>query len=190
MADNTILNTGTGGDTIRDLARGAGTIKTQVVQLDLGGATANAEVLITAGQQVMASSVPVVIASNQTAVNVSSNDLTATGSLVAVGSVVVPTLNGADGAGVQITGTWVGTVLFEGSVDGTNFFAMSGVSFISSSTIVTSTTANGSWQFNVSGLQLFRARCSAFTSGTIVISVRSTSGSTINTMTVNEIYRR
>ena len=70
MADNTILNTGTGGDTIRDLARGAGTIKTQVVQLDLGGATANAEVLITAGQQVMTASVPVVIASNQTALPV------------------------------------------------------------------------------------------------------------------------
>lgn len=70
MADNTLLNTGTGGDTIRDLARQSGTIKTQVVQLDLGGATANAEVLITAGQQTMAASVPVVLASNQSAVPV------------------------------------------------------------------------------------------------------------------------
>lgn len=181
MADNTILNTGTGGDTIRDLARGAGTVKTQVVQLDLGGATANAEVLITAGQQVMTASVPVVIASNQTAISVASTDLTATGSLSGIGSVALPTLNGADGASVQITGTWVGTVLFEGSVDGTNFFAVSGVPFISS-TVVTSTTATGSWQFNVSGLQLFRARCSVFTSGAIVISIRSTSGSTITAM--------
>ena len=68
MADNTLLNVGTGGDTVRDLARQAGLVKTQVVQLDLGGATANAEVLITAGQQLMAASVPVVLASNQSAI--------------------------------------------------------------------------------------------------------------------------
>jgi hypothetical protein len=35
MSDNTTLNTGTGGDTIRDIDRG--TAKTQVVQLDAGG---------------------------------------------------------------------------------------------------------------------------------------------------------
>lgn len=79
MADNTLLNTGTGGDTIRDLARAAGTIKTQVVQLDLGGATANAEVLITAGQQTMALSVPIAIASNQTPVSTKSFDQSGVG---------------------------------------------------------------------------------------------------------------
>ena len=70
MADNTVLNAGTGGDTVRDLARQAGTIKTQVMQLDIGGATANAEVLVTAGQQTMAASLPVVLASNQASVPV------------------------------------------------------------------------------------------------------------------------
>lgn len=72
MADNTLLNSANvaGGDSVRNLARQAGNIKTQTVQLDLGGASANAEVLITAGQQAMAVSVPVVIASNQTAVPV------------------------------------------------------------------------------------------------------------------------
>jgi hypothetical protein len=45
MADNTLLNVGTAGDTIRDLARQAGTVKTQVVQLDFGGASSNAESL-------------------------------------------------------------------------------------------------------------------------------------------------
>ena len=48
MADNTTLNPGSSGDQIRDLARQSGVIKTQVVQLDLGGATANAEFLVTA----------------------------------------------------------------------------------------------------------------------------------------------
>ena len=73
MSDNTVINVGVDGDTVRDLARQGGGVKTQVVQLDIGGASSNAEVLITAGQQVMAASVPVVLASNQTAVPIVSS---------------------------------------------------------------------------------------------------------------------
>jgi len=40
MADNTILNPGAGGDTIRDVDKGG--LKTQVVMLDIGGAGAEA----------------------------------------------------------------------------------------------------------------------------------------------------
>lgn len=69
MSDNSSQG---GQDTIRDLARQSGTVKTQVVQLDLGGSSANAENLITAGQQVMANSVPVVFASDQSAFNTTS----------------------------------------------------------------------------------------------------------------------
>ena len=67
MSDNSSQG---GTDLIRDLARQGGAIKTQVMQLDLGGASANGEVLITAGQQVMAASVPVVLASNQTPLSI------------------------------------------------------------------------------------------------------------------------
>lgn len=56
---------------MRDLARQAGAVKTQVVQLDIGGPSTNAEVLITAGQQSMAASVPVVLASDQPAIKTS-----------------------------------------------------------------------------------------------------------------------
>ena len=59
-----------GADIIRDIARQGGAVKTQVMQLDAGGGSANAEVLITAGQQVMAASLPVVLASNQTPIPV------------------------------------------------------------------------------------------------------------------------
>lgn len=75
-SDNTTLNAGAGGDTARDLARQSGSVKTQVVQLDLGGPSANPEVLIVAGQQAMAASVPVVIASNQSAIPTTSPTLT------------------------------------------------------------------------------------------------------------------
>jgi hypothetical protein len=37
VADNTVVNVGTGGDTIRDIDRGG--VKTQVTQVDAGGAS-------------------------------------------------------------------------------------------------------------------------------------------------------
>lgn len=64
MTDNTVLNPGSGGDTIRDVNR-TGAVKTQVVQIDIGGAATNAEALVTSGQQTSANSLPVVIASDQ-----------------------------------------------------------------------------------------------------------------------------
>jgi hypothetical protein len=58
MADNTILPPGSGGDTIRTLNR-AGVVKTEVVQLDVGGPEPNAEVLLGLGQQTAQNSLPV-----------------------------------------------------------------------------------------------------------------------------------
>ena len=70
MSDNTVLNPGVDGDIIRDIYRASTGAKVQVVQLELGGGSANGEQLITAGQQAMAASVPVVLASNQTPIPV------------------------------------------------------------------------------------------------------------------------
>ena len=65
MADNTVLNPGASGDTIRTLDRTAtGSPKTEVVTLDLGGPEPNAEKLLAAGQAKMVNSVPVVPASD------------------------------------------------------------------------------------------------------------------------------
>lgn len=67
MSDNTIISAQTGGDTIRDLARQSGSVKTQVFQLDVGGPSANAENLITVGQQTKAGGLPVTLSSDVTA---------------------------------------------------------------------------------------------------------------------------
>jgi hypothetical protein len=66
VADNTRLNVGTAGDLVRDVDKAG--VKTPVCILDVGGA--GVEVLLAAGQQTMAASLPVAIASNQTAVPV------------------------------------------------------------------------------------------------------------------------
>lgn len=69
-SDNTTLNPGSSGDQIRDIARQGGPVKTQVVQLDIGGDSANAEILISAGQKGMAMSFPVVLSSDHSALPV------------------------------------------------------------------------------------------------------------------------
>ena len=171
-ADNTVLNAGSAGDTIRDLARQAGTIKTQVVQLDIGGATANAEVLVTAGTQVSANSLPVVIASDQTAVNVKiATDITATNNLTALGQVTTTNMNGLGTVNISVANVWTGTIVFEASIDGVTFFAVNALR--SDGVIVNNTTANGLFAIPAAGFINVRARCSVFGSGTITLTLRS-----------------
>lgn len=49
LVDNTPINLGSGGDSIRDIQRATGGPKTQVVQLDFGGANTNVESLVATG---------------------------------------------------------------------------------------------------------------------------------------------
>jgi len=72
----------------------------------------------------------------------------------------------------QVTGTFVGTVTFEGTVDGTNFVSVQGIS-IATGAEATTATATGILQFPCAGLVTFRARVSAYTSGTITVTARA-----------------
>jgi len=80
VADNTQLNGGAGGDIVRDKDRAG--VKTQIVGLDLdiGGAS---EKLMTSGQKTMVNSVPVALASDQSALPITDN----AGSLTVDGAV-------------------------------------------------------------------------------------------------------
>lgn len=80
------------------------------------------------------------------------------------------------GGGIQISGTFSGTVVFEQSIDnGTtwiakNVFPTTGVA------PVTSATAAGQFQFRAGGEVYVRVRCSVFASGTIVVDAILTAG--------------
>jgi len=76
------------------------------------------------------------------------------------------------------------TVVFEGSIDGVNYFplpafanqqllaaAITQEQFVPSVTYAT--TGNGSYTVGVSGYRRFRVRCSAFTSGGVAVAVRA-----------------
>lgn len=89
MSDNTVIAANTGGDTIRDLNRLSAGVKTQVFQLDLGGSASGSEILITAGHQTMAGSMPVVIASDQAPIPVTGTFFQSTQPVSIAGSVAV-----------------------------------------------------------------------------------------------------
>ena len=173
MADNTLLNTGVGGDTIRDLARAAGTIKTQVVQLDLGGVTANAEVLITAGQQLMAVSVPVVIASNQTSIPVSiassaaptTYSATVGGLALAATATDIFTLTGSATKTVRITKVWFNAIETTAAQVAVILLRRSTANTVGTSTAQTATTYDST---NVAATATVLAYTANPTTGTLV----------------------
>ena len=102
-------------------------------------------------------------------------DVTASGSLAAAAQVVTLALAGQSAAAAQITGTWVGTITFEASLDGTTWTAINAVS-ASTSTPQTTTTVNGLYRITPGGLQQFRANMSAFTSGSATVLLRAGAG--------------
>jgi hypothetical protein len=81
-------------------------------------------------------------------------------------------VSGYAGCAIQLTGTWVGTVAFEGSVDGATFVALQVTSPTSGAT-VTSATGNGVWLVGTTGLRIVRARMSAYTSGVATVSLKA-----------------
>lgn len=72
---------------------------------------------------------------------------------------------------VQITGTLSATISFEATVDGTNWVAFNMIPS-NSATVAASATAVGAWSQATTGFAGVRARCSAYTSGAPVVTIR------------------
>jgi hypothetical protein len=98
------------------------------------------------------------------------NSLTST-TCPGVGCVILNVTN-AGAVGVQITGTWVGTVSFLGSVDRVNYSAVN-CTPPNSTTAATTTTANGTWTCGIAGLGQVEIAFTAYTSGTAVVTVQA-----------------
>lgn len=78
---------------------------------------------------------------------------------------------GYGGLGVQVSGTFSATIVFEGIVSGDTTGTYTAVTCTpwNSTTGVTSTTAAGLWGCPVGGLSFFRVRVSSYTSGSAVV---------------------
>ena len=138
------------------------------------------------GQATMANSAPVVIASNQSTLPVSlstipsTTDTTASGTLTALNSTVALTTNGVGTGIFELTGTWVGTVTFEGSNNNfTTSQAISAVYLGGIQTQASTTTTNGYFSVITAGFAKVQARMSAYTSGTATVLANGSSADRI-----------
>ena len=105
--------------------------------------------------------------------------ITAVNQLVAVDAADLSTV------GFQLSGTWAGTFVLEGSVDNINYKSIPFRDFNAPATDpVSSTTVNGLYFANIAGLSFVQVRCSAYTSGTAKLALLSTQGSIGNGATV------
>lgn len=105
----------------------------------------------------------------------STTDILSSGSLAALNATVALTLNGQSAATVQVTGTWVGTLQFEGTLDGTTWIPINAIA-ASTSAPQPTTTVNGLYRITPAGLATFRVNATAYTSGTAVITMRASGG--------------
>jgi hypothetical protein len=83
--------------------------------------------------------------------------------------------NGFSTCNVQISWTWVGTLTFEITSNWWDFIAIAGIS-AATNTVAYSTTGNGIFRFNITGLHSVKVRFSAFTSGTPFINFNLSAG--------------
>lgn len=97
------------------------------------------------------------------------------GTLTAASSAVSALVDGFKSAVLQVTGTFVGTITFEASLDGS---AWSTVQVIAQATsaLTTTTTAAGLFIVPNPGYSWVRARMSAYTSGTALVTIQAGDG--------------
>lgn len=101
-----------------------------------------------------------------------------TGTLTALNEVVALSLSNSSGAIVNISGTWTGTILFDGSNDDFVTFQNAAVFTPPAGVITAGVTANGYYRFvAVAGFTKIRARMSSYTSGSATVVLSASIGS-------------
>lgn len=91
------------------------------------------------------------------------------------GSTTSIALNGRPAIGTLLTGTWVGTVQFEGSQDSGTTWTPFGAHVRGAAPSVSTATSNGLFLANTTGLTNYRIRWTARTSGTVSVAFTAAS---------------
>jgi hypothetical protein len=79
------------------------------------------------------------------------------------------------GVGVQVSGTFVGTLQFELTINGTNYVPVI-ASDVTAGTDTTNTTTSGVFRFDVVGVISVRVRSTAWTSGDATVTIVGLAG--------------
>src|ERR1035437_10319751 len=106
---------------------------------------------------------------------------------IATGNGVIQNVEGYVAGAFQVSGTFIGTVSFFGTINGTDYQALNAFDN-SNSSMVTTSTGPGIYLVNISGFQEVKAQISAFTSGHITVdSLATQNGSVLDTIAVGAI---
>lgn len=95
--------------------------------------------------------------------------------LTAVDGKLTTVARGYNSVLFQVTGTWSATITFEGTLNGSTWVAISGTDQ-NAGTSATTATANGMYVVSGTGMLNVRARVSAYTSGSVVITAMTVEG--------------
>ena len=79
------------------------------------------------------------------------------------------------GVGIQLAGTFSGTLQFEMSINGTDFVAVQATN-VTTGAIVTTSTGTGVFKFDAVGALVVRVRATAWTSGTANVTLTAMAG--------------
>lgn len=116
----------------------------------------------------------VTVATDQN-LNIINNSVSSTGSLAALNASVNLNLLGNSGAAIDLRGTFVATVTFQGTVDGTNWFNLQATPVASAANVapVSTATAVGAWFVQCAGCVQIRSTATAYTSGSVTVVMRA-----------------
>ena len=115
------------------------------------------------------------LVSSTSGLPISAVDTTASGTIAAAAASVTFSLDGDSGVGAQISGTWVGTLQFEGTIDDVTWYPINAVR-AGSSNVPQTTTVNGLHRLTGAGLTKIRVTATAWTSGTATVTFRASLG--------------
>ena len=105
---------------------------------------------------------------------IKTTDITASGNLTAAAQTVPITLSGQSTVNVEISGTWTGSLMFEGFV-AASWNPVNGTSS-STSGPATTTTVNGTFRLTPAAFAQLRVNAVTLLSGTAVINIRGSTG--------------
>jgi len=101
----------------------------------------------------------------------SASDTTETGTITSTENINILTST-LSTVGLQINGTWTGTIEVQGTIDGGNYVVTT-AAVVTTGALSTTITANGTYQINCSGFQYIRVRGNTVTSGSASIVLRA-----------------
>lgn len=172
----TISGTVTTTDAAMGTTGGATPASAELAGMDVGG-TLTALTGTSNGLKVDGSAVTQPVSGTVTAnagtgtFTTATTDATATGSITSTQSVSVNTAGYAT-VGMQVTGTWSGTIVVEASVDGSTWTSTTFLA-LSSGTPATQFSANNTGTIQCSGMSAIRLRGNTVASGTAAVYLRA-----------------